>query len=296
MAIQLRRGNYTDYDSSKMKNGEVAVVQAGDPATSDGKSAYMDINGTSKRLVFSDELINELNKKVDKETGKSIVAVDSELSTTSENPVQNKVVTGGLNSIINNLSTLSNAISALDNAKLEKTGDSQNNTVTFTSSDDVDTNITKDTSWLTVPKLTSGSTHKSLFESISQMFKNVRRNYKVLNALGTLVGNTNITGIGGGTVTGAISKLNTELDIYEDTLSGTTSATGSIRLGFGNRTIISARIMDDSNSQDYIILSVRALSTQWYFKVLHWDLTPVKNENVSIYYTYQIIRTPISQS
>lgn len=56
MAIQHRRGSYSDFDTSKMQAGEIAVVQSGDMNTDDGSSIYVGItDGHVKRLVTGDE-------------------------------------------------------------------------------------------------------------------------------------------------------------------------------------------------------------------------------------------------
>ncbi|MCI9137898.1 MAG: hypothetical protein HFH48_10135, partial [Lachnospiraceae bacterium] len=76
-------------------------------------------------------------------------------------------------------------------------GDSQNNTVTFPTAE-------TQNSWTDVADLASGEKHNSLFHKLSTMMKNVRYLYGLL-------GTANITSIGNGTVTGALSKLNTDL-------------------------------------------------------------------------------------
>ena len=80
-------------------------------------------------------------------------------------------------------------------------GDTASNVTSFTSSDVADGSAP---SWTNVATLTSGETHTSLFTKVSQMFKNVRYLYKML-------GTTDISSIGGGTVTGAISSQNKAL-------------------------------------------------------------------------------------
>lgn len=80
---------------------------------------------------------------------------------------------------------------------LAENGDTNNNSTTFTSADS-----TAPTGWTNVAVLASGEKHSSLFNKISTMFKNVRWLYKML-------GTTDISSIGGGTVTGALSALNT---------------------------------------------------------------------------------------
>lgn len=77
-------------------------------------------------------------------------------------------------------------------------GDTASNVASFTSSDVADGSAS---AWTSVATLTSGEKHTSLFAKVSQMFKNVRYLYKML-------GTTDISSIGGGTVTGAISSQN----------------------------------------------------------------------------------------
>ena len=57
MAIQMRRGAYTDFDPTKMLPGEYAVVLSDDPDGTDGYAIYMCYaSGTVKRLVSADDL------------------------------------------------------------------------------------------------------------------------------------------------------------------------------------------------------------------------------------------------
>lgn len=68
MAIQLRRGAYSELDATKLVPGEVAIVLSGDPGLSlpnlqegyivgDGTGVYVCTStGTVKRLVSQDEL------------------------------------------------------------------------------------------------------------------------------------------------------------------------------------------------------------------------------------------------
>lgn len=89
------------------------------------------------------------------------------------------------------------------NNKLDKTDDTQNNTITFISGDSATAN-----EWTDVSVLTSQEKHGSILTKISTMFKNIRYLYKML-------GTTDISAINGGTVTGAISGLNTRTNILE---------------------------------------------------------------------------------
>ena len=57
MAIQNRRGAYTDFDPSKMLPGEYAIVLSGDPSDEDGYAVYMCFaSGVVKRLTLSEQL------------------------------------------------------------------------------------------------------------------------------------------------------------------------------------------------------------------------------------------------
>lgn len=68
----------------------------------------------------------------------------------------------------------------------------------FTSSDVADGSATD---WTSVIELDSGETNASIFAKMSQMFKNIRYLYKML-------GQTDISNIGSGTVTNALQALN----------------------------------------------------------------------------------------
>lgn len=98
-------------------------------------------------------------------------------------------------------------------------GNSQDNTVTFTSND----STTGDS---TAPALlTSGETHASIFSKVSTIFKNVRW---LLSKMGT----TDISSLGDGTVTGALSTLNSNIDASLETDHHTyTNIKGTDRAG-----------------------------------------------------------------
>jgi hypothetical protein len=108
---------------------------------------------------------------------------------------------GPLCPLVDNFNTTIYGQGALDAALGPeiKTGDTQNNVVTFTSSDVQDSAAT---SWTSVTPLATGETHTSLMGKISQFAKNIRYLYKLL-------GSTDISAIGSGTVTDILSALNT---------------------------------------------------------------------------------------
>ena len=83
---------------------------------------------------------------------------------------------------------------------VELDGDTAENTVAFTSADS-----TTATAWTDVAALATGEKHSSIFNKVSTMFKNIRFLYKML-------GTTDISAIGDGTVTNALSTLNSNLE------------------------------------------------------------------------------------
>lgn len=66
MAIQIRRGDYTNLDADQMLPGEIALVMSGEPDTDDGKSVYM-CTGVEeiKRFAMSEDL-SKLKSESDK--------------------------------------------------------------------------------------------------------------------------------------------------------------------------------------------------------------------------------------
>ena len=138
--------------------------------------------------------VTEISEHTVKMPAISIV-VDDTMSNTSENPVQNKVV---------------------NEVKLDKTGDVQDNTVTFQSDDDVEVFGTTDVgtgeildkkytpidkTWHEMEPIGNKENLGTVFGKISTLFHNVRYLYKML-------GNTDISSIGDGTVTDSIHTLN----------------------------------------------------------------------------------------
>lgn len=100
-------------------------------------------------------------------------------------------------------------------------GDTANNVVSFTSSDVADGSAS---AWTNVSKLSSGEKHSSIFKKVSQMFKNVRYLYKML-------GTTDISKIGNGTCTGAISSLNDGL-ANSNRLIAYLNCTGRLKIAY----------------------------------------------------------------
>lgn len=69
MAIQLRRGAYTDLDPTRLLPGEIAVVLSGDPNTTSGQAIYICFaTGTIERLATTgaiDAVVEELEQMIE---------------------------------------------------------------------------------------------------------------------------------------------------------------------------------------------------------------------------------------
>ena len=87
-------------------------------------------------------------------------------------------------------------------------GDTAENVVSYTSNDAANPD-----SYTDVDLLKSGETHKSVLQKISTMFKNIRYLYKML-------GSADISGIGDGSVKGALSTLNSKIVVQTVTSKG----------------------------------------------------------------------------
>lgn len=97
-----------------------------------------------------------------------------------------------------------------------ETGNSKNNITTFTSND----SLAGDS---TAPALlTSGETHASILSKVSTIFKNVRW---LLSKMGT----TDISALGNGTVTGALSTLNSNISGKQNALDSPLFYRGTIK-------------------------------------------------------------------
>lgn len=101
--------------------------------------------------------------------------------------------------LINNDEFLKRTVEQQKETVLEKTGDAGDTTVTFTSGD---TENPED--WTEITPVESGEKQSSLWQKISLFAKNLRYLWK-------LCGTSDISGVADGTLTGAVSKLNTDI-------------------------------------------------------------------------------------
>lgn len=149
--------------------------------------------------------IEELNQKIDvlgtnDISGIGDGSVTGALTALKESTSNNEDALTALEQVMGTKAGLAETESALAR-KLDKTGDAKDATVTFASADVADGGAG---AWTSVGRLSTGEKLGSAFNKVSMMFKNIRYLYKML-------GTTDISSVGGGTVTGAISKLNTDL-------------------------------------------------------------------------------------
>lgn len=122
-------------------------------------------------------------------------------------------------------STGQDIVTALNNLNTPR--DTAAYTTSFASSDTDDASAT---SWTVVSPIAGGETHATLFGKLSQIAKNVRFLYKTL-------GNTDLSAIADGTVTGAISGLNYTVYSYYVSASAINGAFGQLFVSNPNITL-----------------------------------------------------------
>lgn len=70
MAIQMRRGAYTNFNPAKLMPGEWAVVVSGDSNAKDGKAAYICFAaGDVKRVATYEDMVDNVHDAVDQNNG-----------------------------------------------------------------------------------------------------------------------------------------------------------------------------------------------------------------------------------
>ncbi len=101
--------------------------------------------------------------------------------------------------LINNDEFLKQVVEKQKEDALDKTGDAKDTTVTFDSEDEE-----HPSGWTDIAPVTGGEKQSSLWQKVSLFTKNVRYLWK-------LCGTNDISGLADGTLTGAVNKLNTDL-------------------------------------------------------------------------------------
>lgn len=148
--------------------------------------------------------------------------------------------------------------------KLDATGDSKDNKVTYTSDDVADGSAS---AWETVQPLTSGEKHESLFAKISKVVKNVRFLYKLL-------GTTDISGIGSGTVTDILSALHSGKFDKANVVNNLTTTTAGYALDARE----GKTLADNVSTLNDAITHLQIKTTQF----MHTNLTIEANANLTI--------------
>ena len=179
------------------------------------------------------------------------ITVDSELSKESTNPIENRAVAEELEK------------------KLNSDGDSKDLTTTFTSGDSANA-----TAWTDVGALTSGEKHSSLFQKVATMFKNIRYLYHML---GTADISTLGDGADIGTVTGALSKLNSDFDNLYTELPEDTNGFTIFGQNFGQHvfSVITNVNAPKEEKESYFVVVIQNeyfITQTWYSLYLDGDI------------------------
>lgn len=149
----------------------------------------------------------------------------------------------------------------------------------FASSDVADGSAT---AWTSVSALTSGESNKNIFAKISQMFKNIRYLYKML-------GTTDISAIGNGTVTNALSVLNANLEattIRRRIYSIRPNSSGKYSLYADGYTISNIVNVVAYTSNMELTCTVSSYAGSLYLYIKKPDGTVYGNQDVTINVTY----------
>ena len=123
MAIQNRRGNYTDFDPTKMVAGEFAVVQNGDPNGTDGEAVYIATKaGKAKRLATADEMRNLIYSELEDiiEETEQALADDIQRAEDAAASVEDKAAQITKNK--NDISDLNNKSNRIENEAIQIAG------------------------------------------------------------------------------------------------------------------------------------------------------------------------------
>lgn len=237
MAIKNRRGIYSKFDPSKLLPGEWAVVLSGDPNAADGRACYMCFeSGEVKRMATYDDMVDNIAAsagdavaaEIDKQCKEAIA--DCQEATTNAKSATNaasEATTQASNAASKASTAASNADTATKSANAATTaaqkviqGDLSANTVTFTAAssrtapatgESLGTLFGKVAKWLSDLKAAAFcAVANNLTTTASGSVLDARQGKTLSDKLGT----TDISAIGDGTVTGAISTANADAKKY----------------------------------------------------------------------------------
>ena len=212
MAIQNRRGNYSDFDPEKMVPGEWATVLSGDPNAGDGKSIYHCFSaGNVKRMATYEDMEDNINKATDDirnefledinnatQSANTAATSANQAAQTAQKAAQDaqnaaESIEGAVEGTIINDQTPSNVTAFsgkyVDDTFLKKTGDATNTTVKFAPPDEEQ-------------DLVSGEKSGTLFGKI------VKKLSVIKAAIGTL---SSLTTTNKSSLVDAVNELNSAL-------------------------------------------------------------------------------------
>lgn len=172
---------------------KIAALIDGAPSTLDTLKEIADA------MKENEDVVKALNEAIGTKASEKEFASHVNNSTNPHGVTKAQVGLGNANNTSDENKPISKKQQEALDLKLAKTGDTKDNTVTFAAGDSINP-----TGWADIVAVTSGETHASLFRKISLAIKNLRYLYKIM-------GNTDISVIGDGTATGAISALNSKL-------------------------------------------------------------------------------------
>ena len=173
---------------------------------------------------------------------------------------------------------------------------------TFDSADDKNP-----TTWSDVELLTSKEEQRSLFSKISTMFKNIRYLYKMLgttdisnigdgtvtggiDAIGNVLGSTDISAIGDGTVTGGLNALNSNFSnlIKTHTETLTTNENGIFLISLNiDRPLLAIKCITNNDIALIPYSNENAGYGNWVVSsFVSYSFTKFSNQTITVKYWY----------
>lgn len=120
MAITMRHGPYSKFDSQKLRTGEVAVVTEGDPHASDGKAIYQCFSpGDVKRMATYEDMVDQIDEAggeaidnhIEEKVGAALKACENATKAAQDAKTNADKAISGANTAASSASTAANTAS-----------------------------------------------------------------------------------------------------------------------------------------------------------------------------------------
>lgn len=203
MAIQLRRGAYSDFDPDKMLPGELAVVTSGDPGADDGRSVYACfVAGDVKRMATYEDMEENIDQATQDIQEAFSAQLTQKISQADTAISQAQTATSAANTAAQEANEAKQeALDAAEAAESYILGDISNKTVTFSEAS-------------TRGNINTGESTSTLFGKIKKWFSDLGTAafHAVANNLTTNTEGSVLDARQGKVLGDAINQLNTKIE------------------------------------------------------------------------------------